>query len=83
MAKEIEAAPAEHIERIQTGPGGVEEGEPREYTLRQKIGLVLGPVLFFVMLFMPTPSGMEPLAQKMAAVACLMATWWMTSSTNY
>ena len=74
LAEEIEEAPAEHIERIQTGPGGVDEGEPREYTMRQKIGLVLGPVLFLVMLFMPTPSGMEPLAQKMAAVACLMAT---------
>lgn len=80
LAEDIEDAPAEHIERIQAGPGGVEEGEPREYTMRQKIGLVLGPVLFLVMLFMPTPSGMEPLAQKMAAVACLMATWWMTEA---
>ena len=80
LAEEIEEAPAEHTERIQAGPGGVDEGEPREYTMRQKIGLVLGPVLFMVMLFMPTPSGMEPLAQKMAAVACLMATWWMTEA---
>lgn len=80
LAEEIEDAPAEHIERIQTGPGGINEGEPREYTMRQKIGLVLGPVLFLVFLFMPTPSGMEPAAQKMAAVACLMATWWMTEA---
>ncbi|MCP3888401.1 MAG: DASS family sodium-coupled anion symporter [Desulfobulbaceae bacterium] len=80
LAEKIEEAPAEHIERLQAGPGGVDEGEPREYTLRQKIGLVLGPVLFLVMLFMPTPTGMEPGAQKMAAVACLMATWWMTEA---
>ncbi|MFT5701717.1 MAG: sodium-dependent dicarboxylate transporter 2/3/5 [Desulforhopalus sp.] len=80
LAEKLEEAPAEHIERLQTGPGGVDEGEPREYTMRQKIGLALGPVLFLVMLFMPTPSGMEPAAQKMAAVACLMATWWMTEA---
>lgn len=80
LADEMEQAPAEHIERLQAGPGGIDEGEPREYTMRQKIGLVLGPVLFLVMLFIPTPSGMEPAAQKMAAVACLMATWWMTEA---
>jgi len=80
LAEEMSEAPAEHIERIKTGPGGVDEGEPREYTMRQKIGLVLGPVLFLLMLVMPTPSGMEPAAQKMAAVACLMATWWMTEA---
>lgn len=80
LAEKLEEAPAEHIERLQIGPGGVDEGEPREYTMRQKIGLVLGPVLFMLMLFMPTPSGMEHDAQKMAAVACLMATWWMTEA---
>ena len=80
LAEEMAEAPAEHIERLQTGPGGVDEGEPREYTMRQKIGLVLGPVLFLIMLFMPTPASMEPVAQKMAAVACLMATWWMTEA---
>jgi sodium-dependent dicarboxylate transporter 2/3/5 len=32
------------------------------------------------MLVVPTPAGMEPTAQKMAAVALLMATWWMCES---
>ncbi len=80
LDEEIEDAPAEHINSIQAEPGGFDEDEPREYTMRQKIGLALGPVLFLMMLFMPTPSGMEPAAQKMAAVACLMATWWMTEA---
>lgn len=80
LAEEISEAPAEHIERLHTSPGGVDEGEPKEYTKRQKIGLFLGPALFLVMLLAPTPSGMEPAAQKMAAVACLMATWWMTEA---
>ncbi len=80
LADEIDEAPAEHNQRLQAGPGGVDEGEPREYTLRQKIGLILGPALFILMLAIATPVGMSPAAQKMAAVALLMATWWMCES---
>ncbi len=80
LADKIDESPAEHTERLTGGPNGIEEGEPREYTMRQKIGLFLGPFLFIVMLIVPTPAGMEPTAQKMAAVALLMATWWMTEA---
>jgi sodium-dependent dicarboxylate transporter 2/3/5 len=80
LADEMEEAPAEHARRIQSGPGGIEEGEPREYTTRQLAGLFLGPILFALMLVVPTPAGMEPAAQKMASVALLMATWWMCES---
>ena len=80
LADEIEEAPAEHTQRLTTGPGGVDEGEPREYSTRQMIGLLLGPALFLLMLFLPAPTGMSPEAQKMAAVALLMATWWMCES---
>ncbi|MCK4622192.1 MAG: DASS family sodium-coupled anion symporter [Desulfuromonadales bacterium] len=80
LAEEMSEAPAEHTRRVITGPGGVDEGEPREYTTRQKIGLLLGPALFILMLLIPTPAGMEPAAQKMAAMALLMATWWMCES---
>lgn len=76
----LDEAPAEHTQRLKTGPDGVKEDEPREYTFRQKIGLALGPVLFLLMLLLPAPAGMEPAAQKMAAVALLMATWWMTEA---
>src|SRR5210317_58202 len=80
LADEMDEAPAEHANRVKSGPGGVEEGEPREYTQRQLIGLLLGPVLFLLMLVFPAPLGMEPSAQKMAAIAFLMATWWMTEA---
>ncbi len=73
-------SPAEHVKRVKTGPGGVEEGEPREYSKRQRIGLVLGPVLFIIMLVVPKPPGMDISAQRMAAVALLMATWWLCES---
>ncbi|PIE56872.1 MAG: anion transporter [Desulfobulbus propionicus] len=80
LADEMESAPAEHIDRLKTGPGGVNEGAPKEYSRRQKIGLVLGPLLFLLVLVLPQPEGMTPAAQKMAAVACLMATWWMSEA---
>jgi sodium-dependent dicarboxylate transporter 2/3/5 len=80
LADELEEAPAEHNQRLQSSPGGVDEGEPRAYTRRQQIGLWLGPLLFVGMLLLPTPPGMEPAARKMAAVALLMATWWMCES---
>jgi len=80
LADEMDEAPAEHTNRITSSPNGVDEGEPREYTTRQRIGLFLGPLLFIFMLIMPTPVGMEVPAQRMAAVALLMATWWMCES---
>ncbi len=80
LSEVMESAPAEHADSIKTGPGGVEEGEPKEYSTRQRVGLFLGPALFVLMLIIPTPTGMEPAAQKMAAIACLMATWWMSEA---
>lgn len=80
LIHEIEDAPAEHLERLRPSPEGMHEDDPRSYTTRQKVGLWLGPLLFIAMLLLPTPAGMEPSAQKMAAVALLMATWWMCES---
>ena len=49
---------------------------------RQKIGLIVGIILFLLVLFAPTPEGMSPAAQRMAAVVLLMATWWMTEAID-
>lgn len=73
-------APSEHTRRVRSTPGGIGEGEPRAYSRRQRIGLALGPILFVIMMVIPTPGGMEPAAQKMAAIALLMATWWLTEA---
>jgi sodium-dependent dicarboxylate transporter 2/3/5 len=46
----------------------------------QKVGLILGPVLFLaVVLFLDFAPG-NPLPTRMAAVAVLMATWWITDA---
>ncbi len=47
---------------------------------RRFIGLTLGPVLFALFLLLPVPSGMSPEGMKVAAVAVLMATFWMTEA---
>ena len=47
---------------------------------RQITGLWLGPLLFLLMLLMPTPEGMSPDGQKAAAVTLLMATLWITEA---
>ena len=47
---------------------------------RQRIGLILGPVLFLLMLLLPRPEGMDPAAQAVAAVALLMTVWWITEA---
>ncbi|MEJ2055836.1 MAG: SLC13 family permease [Calditrichaceae bacterium] len=50
------------------------------YSTRHKIGFFLGPLLFFLILILPTPAAMNPSAIKVAAVAILMAVWWITEA---
>jgi sodium-dependent dicarboxylate transporter 2/3/5 len=50
------------------------------FTTRSAIGLLLGPTVFLIFLIIPTPSGMTPEAQKMAAIALLMAIWWVSEA---
>lgn len=47
---------------------------------RQKIGLFLGPILFLVILALPEPQNMPPNAMAVAAVALLMATYWIAEA---
>ena len=49
-------------------------------TVTQKIGLILGPFLFLmVILFLDLDPG-KPIVTRMAAVAVLMAVWWITDA---
>ncbi len=45
----------------------------------QKVGLILGPALFFVTTLFDLEPG-NPAVTRMAAVALLMATWWITEA---
>ena len=48
---------------------------------RQAIGLFLGPLLFVLILLLPLPADMPAPALRVAAVASLMAVWWLTEAT--
>ncbi len=44
------------------------------------MGLLAGPAIALAMLLVGPPEGLEPVAWRTAAVAVLMATWWMTEA---
>jgi len=50
---------------------------------RQAIGKYLGPVLFLIIYLCPTPLGMNESAKIVAAIACLMATWWIAETIPF
>lgn len=47
---------------------------------RQIIGLILGPLVFALLLLLPVPAGMPDSGMKVAAVASLMAIWWISEA---
>jgi len=49
-------------------------------TPRQRIGLILGIGLFALIQLLAPPSGMTAAGWSVAAVAALMATWWVTEA---
>jgi len=55
-------------------------GRDTDRSLRHRIGLILGLVLFVGALAVPVPGGMSPLAWRTTALALLMATWWVTEA---
>ena len=50
-----------------------------KFNLR-KFGMGLGPTLFFLVLFMPTPEGMSDSAKAVLAIAVWMIVWWITEA---
>ncbi len=50
------------------------------FNQRSSVGLLLGPVLFMLVLLMPLPEGMTPQGLGVAAIAVLMAVWWVTEA---
>ena len=48
-----------------------------QYDRRQRIGLVLGPVLFAAIVLAPTPEGLSAGGQAVAATTAWVAAWWI------
>jgi sodium-dependent dicarboxylate transporter 2/3/5 len=52
----------------------------KEYRPAQRYGLVLGGLVFVGMLLVPAPEALGVAGWRTAAVAALMAAWWMTEA---
>jgi len=50
------------------------------FSIRQTVGLVAGPLLFIAVLIMPQPEGMSVESSRVAAIALLMACFWMAET---
>jgi len=48
-----------------------------QYSRRQKIGLVLGPLLFAAIMLIPTPEGLSSGGQAVGATTAWVAAWWI------
>jgi len=48
-------------------------------SLRNWVGLFLGPTLFFILIFIPIGE-LDPQISRMAAVSILMVVWWITEA---
>ncbi|MCF7824737.1 MAG: DASS family sodium-coupled anion symporter [Candidatus Marinimicrobia bacterium] len=58
----------------------LEEKPDLSKSLTQKIGVILGPILFFGILLLFDFDPDNPVVTRMAAVAALMAVWWITDA---
>ncbi|MFQ5572380.1 MAG: SLC13 family permease [Rhodothermales bacterium] len=54
--------------------------EQDAYGARRIVGLLLGPLLMVLMLLLPAPDGLSAGGWHTAAVAVLMAVWWITEA---
>lgn len=76
----LEASPAEQHYRVQKDPKRESDDHSREFGLRQRVGIVFGPLAFILLLLIPTPEGMSVEAQRVAAITLLMASWWISEA---
>ncbi len=57
-----------------------DSAEPARSSVRERLGLILGPAGFLLMLAIPAPEGMSIAAWRTAALALLMAILWITEA---
>lgn len=59
---------------------GNNNGGGRSYTARQRIGLILGPLLFIITLLFLHPGELSSAGTAIAASTLWIATWWITEA---
>ncbi|MEJ2215534.1 MAG: SLC13 family permease [Gemmatimonadota bacterium] len=66
--------------RVQTASEEQRPEQDRRGGVHQRIGLIAGPIAFAVVLALPFPASVSAAAHRTAAVALLMAIWWMSEA---
>jgi solute carrier family 13 (sodium-dependent dicarboxylate transporter), member 2/3/5 len=51
-----------------------------DYGLRKRVGFFLGPIAFALAMLAPTPAGLDPSGQAVAAVTAWVAIWWISEA---
>ena len=46
------------------------------------IGLILGPVLFFILLVIPAPEGLPDQGKLVAGITLWLVVWWVTEAVS-
>ncbi|MEZ7173016.1 DASS family sodium-coupled anion symporter [Sporosarcina sp. OR05] len=54
--------------------------DPRSYSPAQLVGLIVGPLLFFITLLFFKPEGLSPEGVAILASTMWIATWWITEA---
>ena len=75
----VSSAEAGRSKKAEGGKLGNPQRAP-SYTVPQKIGLVLGPLLFMAIKLFVSPAGMSPEAVSVLATIAWIATWWVTEA---
>lgn len=76
----IEKSKAKKPDVTKSGYGGKGDGSKRPYTTAQLTGLILGPLLFFILYFFISPAGLSSEGQAILASTVWIATWWVTEA---
>ncbi|WP_096201168.1 SLC13 family permease [Bacillus sp. FJAT-45350] len=71
---------SKETDRVENNNNKNNEERPPVYRTPQKIGLILGPSLFFIIMFFLSPEGMSPEAKAVLASTVWIATWWITEA---
>ncbi len=56
--------------------------QPRSLMDFRRVALIVGPLLFLIIAFMPAPAGMTYAAQITAGITLWIAIWWVTEPVN-
>lgn len=68
-------------DRVQYTPDHPNEEQPkRTYNRIQLVGLIAGPLLFFILFFLFNPEGLSHQGRAVLAGTVWIAIWWMTEA---